>query len=262
MSLAVLMNAVMILACFAPLASGTRQAQLRNQEHTGVHSNWVTHGQSTDTSSDADSWETQSDSATDLNDAPQPAPPGLAASPAAAAAASPAAYSAASPMAAEEEQKLDEQMLEAEMDVMNTSDPNVALKEELAALMWLESELRTKYAGMDEESYKVKIAAMEISVANETTPGMAKMLGDMRRDMHRFAAPFYRRVLLEQINDVVRKQKNVLAKIEKAKAAAQAASIEDDEPKPSKDEPENAGASSLTSSFLVLLCAASVSAAF
>merc|ERR1740139_1815675 len=99
-------------------------------------------------------------------------------------------------------------------EAMNPEDPQAQMKEELAALSWLEDELQDKYDGMEDENYRAKIAIAEMSLANETTPGTARMLGDMRREMHALAAPFFQKVLKEQMADIRRQKVSLLAKME------------------------------------------------
>lgn len=192
-----------------------------------------------DTDNDAD----DSSDSDDSDSAPAPAAAAVAGPALAPAAAAPAAATAPPGVAPDEEAaatvpevtsthgELEAnmgEMLKAEMEVMTPDDPNQALKQELSALYWLEEELKKKYASMDEEAYRVKIMSAEMMMANETTPGVAKMLGDMRRDMHKFAAPFYRKVLLEQLDSVQAKQKAILDKIEKTKKSSQIREVDEE----------------------------------
>lgn len=107
-----------------------------------------------------------------------------------------------------------EAMVAAEREAMNASDPTSKLKEELAALAWLEDELFEKQNGLNEEVYRGKVAAAEAAVAKDTSPGVAKMLGDMRLEMHALAVPFYSQVLEQQITEVKAKQQALLAQLE------------------------------------------------
>lgn len=88
-----------------------------------------------------------------------------------------------------------------------------AEEEELAGLLWLEKELKTKLANLQEKKYEERIAKEEALVANETTAGVADMLASMREQMHRFGAPFYEKVLKEEIVEVKKKQTKLLKKI-------------------------------------------------
>lgn len=95
-----------------------------------------------------------------------------------------------------------EMLLKAEEEVMNPADPQARAKQELAANIWLEEQLKEKLDDMSEVAYRAKIEKAEKAVAGETTPGVAKMLGNMRREMHNFAAPFYRQALEHQMAEV------------------------------------------------------------
>lgn len=106
-------------------------------------------------------------------------------------------------------------MVEAERVALDPSDPLAKLKGELAAQVWLEDQLEEKVDDMKEEVYRGKIAIAEGAVAKETTPGMANMLGDMRREMHALAAPFYSKVLRGQIAEIKVREKELLAEIER-----------------------------------------------
>merc|ERR1719238_1113611 len=94
-----------------------------------------------------------------------------------------------------------------------TNTSKSADEEELAGLLWLEKELNTKLTDLQEKKYEDKIAKEQKLVANETTAGVAGMLAAMREQMHRFGAPFYEKVLKEEIKDVKKKQQVLLKKI-------------------------------------------------
>lgn len=114
---------------------------------------------------------------------------------------------------AETVQQMDK-MVEMERRIMDPADPLSKLKEELAATVWLREQLEEKDNDMKEEVYRGKIAIAQEAVAKETTPGVARMLGDMRREMHALAAPFYSKVIREQIASLQAKEKGLLAQIE------------------------------------------------
>jgi len=114
---------------------------------------------------------------------------------------------------AETVQQMDK-MVEMERRIMDPADPLSKLKEELAATVWLREQLEEKDNDMKEEVYRGKIAITQEAVAKETTPGVARMLGDMRREMHALAAPFYSKVIREQIASLQAKEKGLLAQIE------------------------------------------------
>merc|ERR1719380_494424 len=94
-----------------------------------------------------------------------------------------------------------------------TNTTKSADEEELAGLLWLEKELNTKLSDLQEKKYEERIAKEQKLVANETTAGVAGMLAAMREQMHRFGAPFYEKVLKEEIKDVKKKQQVLLKKI-------------------------------------------------
>jgi len=119
-----------------------------------------------------------------------------------------------------------QEMVDAEKAVMNPQDPLSQLRQQLAAYAWFEDKLFAELAGMSEDVYRGKIAKAEALVAKDTTPGVAKMLGDMRREMHALAAPFYTKVLEEQIADVQAKQKVILAQIEAMEGVATPAPLQ------------------------------------
>jgi len=108
-----------------------------------------------------------------------------------------------------------------------------AEEEELAGLLWLEKELKTKLADLQEKKYEERIAREEKLVANETTAGVADMLASMREQMHRFGAPFYEKVLKEEIVEVKKKQTKLLQKINEGEDE------EDDEEEDEEDEEDD-----------------------
>lgn len=145
--------------------------------------------------------------------------------------AAPAAIEAApaAPAAQVMEAKMQE-MVDAEKAVMNPQDPLSQLRQQLAAYAWFEDKLFAELAGMSEDVYRGKIAKAEALVAKDTTPGVAKMLGDMRREMHALAAPMYTKVLEEQITEVQAKQKVILAQIAALEAGPTPAPLAVEEP--------------------------------
>merc|ERR1719281_2206676 len=94
-----------------------------------------------------------------------------------------------------------------------TNTTKSADEEELAGLLWLEKELNTKLTDLQEKRYEDKIAKEQKLVANETTAGVAGMLAAMREQMHRFGAPFYEKVLKDEIREVKKKQQVLLKKL-------------------------------------------------
>eukprot|EP00929_Paragymnodinium_shiwhaense_P013743 TRINITY_DN121596_c0_g1_i1.p1 TRINITY_DN121596_c0_g1~~TRINITY_DN121596_c0_g1_i1.p1 ORF type:complete len:385 (-),score=101.91 TRINITY_DN121596_c0_g1_i1:189-1343(-) len=127
------------------------------------------------------------------------------------------------------------QFVDAERDVINPDDPESQLKEELAAITWLLDDLQEMNDGLSEDAYRAKIATAQAELAKEATPGTAQMLGDMRREMHQLAAPFFGKVLRENMEELKQRQKEILAELEgkqppKRNKAADAADDEGDEP--------------------------------
>lgn len=108
-----------------------------------------------------------------------------------------------------------DKMVEAEREVINQSDPLSQLKEELAATEWLEDQLAEKMTDMKEEVYRAKIVSAEQALSKETgSPGTAEMLGDMRLQMHALAAPFYNKVLEEEMDGLKERKHSLVEKIE------------------------------------------------
>lgn len=114
---------------------------------------------------------------------------------------------------AETVEEMDE-MVEAEKEVLNPLDPLSILKEQLSANVWLQEELEEKQNSLKEEVYRAKLANDVEAVARETTPGVAEMLGDMRRQMHSLAAPFYEKAVEDQLKDLKTREKSLLEQIE------------------------------------------------
>ena len=91
--------------------------------------------------------------------------------------------------------QMHEMMEQAEemFDEHNVSDPRNHHKEELAGLMYIEEVYEQKLDELDDENYAKEIEKEEGPVANETSPGLANMLGEMREEMHQYAIPFYKK---------------------------------------------------------------------
>jgi len=89
---------------------------------------------------------------------------------------------------------------------------------------------------MNDEEYKKKIEKEEKPVADETSPGLANMLGEMREDMHEYALPFYKKVLKEKIEQVQKDQHQLVLSI--ADDARQAEKKEKEEKEPEKEKEE------------------------
>jgi len=118
-------------------------------------------------------------------------------------------------MTREDMQAIINDMLEAERETMNVSDPVSPLKEELAADTWLEDRLREQEDNLKQQVYRAKIAEGEAAVARETNnAGVARMLGKMRREMYGFAAPFYAKAVRQEIASIEKRQQALVMQIE------------------------------------------------
>lgn len=126
-----------------------------------------------------------------------------------------------------------DEMVKAEKEVLNPTDPLSILKEQLSANVWLQEELEEKQDSLKEEVYRAKLANDVEAVARETTPGVAQMLGDMRRQMHSLAAPFYVKAIDGQLKDLKAREKSLLEQISAAESAPESTT-----PAPVKKEVE------------------------
>merc|ERR1719409_1813411 len=92
---------------------------------------------------------------------------------------------------------------------------------------------------MNDEEYRKKIEKEEKPVADETSPGLANMLGEMREDMHEYALPFYKKVLKEKIESIQKDQHQlVLAIADDTKEAEKKEKEEKEEKEPEKEKEE------------------------
>lgn len=87
---------------------------------------------------------------------------------------------------------------------------------------------------------KKKIEKEEKPVAEETSPGLANMLGEMREDMHEYAMPFYKKVLKEKIESLEKDQHQLVLVIadeaKQAEAKVEKGEKEEKEPAEEKEE--------------------------
>lgn len=134
-------------------------------------------------------------------------------------------------------------MVEAEKAVLKPEDPISQMKKELAATEWLEDQLAEKITDMKETVYRAKIASAEQVLAKESgSPGTAAMLADMRLQMHALAAPFYNKVLEQEMDGLKAREKALLKKIEDAEENRTAgAELEKEEEKVEADGQAGAG---------------------
>eukprot|EP00929_Paragymnodinium_shiwhaense_P112672 TRINITY_DN8093_c0_g1_i1.p1 TRINITY_DN8093_c0_g1~~TRINITY_DN8093_c0_g1_i1.p1 ORF type:complete len:348 (+),score=142.58 TRINITY_DN8093_c0_g1_i1:221-1264(+) len=147
-----------------------------------------------------------------------------------------------------------DKMVEAEKEVINPQDPVSMLKEELAAVEWLQDELSEKEDSMKEEVYRAKIVTAEQALAKETgSPGTAAMLADMRLQMHALAAPFYTKVLKEEMAGLQARKKELVNQIETAEGKTAEEEIEEDSEKAEKPEPEKKSSSGIDWTIVLLV---------
>jgi len=103
-----------------------------------------------------------------------------------------------------------------------------------------ETKLEAQLDALKKENYEAKIDAEVAKVKEETqTTALAEMLGDMRKEMHQFAVPFFKEHLEEKLEKVEKKEK----KLEKEVAKEQKEEKKDGgEKKESKEEEKKAAA--------------------
>jgi len=137
-----------------------------------------------DSEADADTSADSEDSDDDVvSKGPAPAP---------AAAAAPSGAPAPGPLTEhlkeDEEVEMQKMMSDASdmLEDHGIDNPRSKHKQELAGLMWIEETLEEKLDSLNDEEYKKKIEKEEKPVADETSPGLANMLGEMREDMHEY----------------------------------------------------------------------------
>lgn len=102
--------------------------------------------------------------------------------------------------------------------------------------MWIEETLEDKLDSMNDEAYRKEIEKQEKPVADETSPGLANMLGEMREDMHEYALPFYKKVLKKKIEELQKEQHQLVLSI--ADDDKEAEKKEEKEPEKEEKEPE------------------------
>jgi len=159
--------------------------------------------------------------------------------PAPAAAAAPSTAPAPGPVLKEDEAIQMQDMMSDAADMLSDhgiDNPRSKHKQELAGLMWIEETLEEKLDSMNDEEYKKKIEKEEKPVAEETSPGLANMLGEMREDMHEYALPFYKKVLKEKIEQIEKDQHQLILSIAADNVEAQKKEKEEKEPEKEKEE--------------------------
>jgi len=124
-------------------------------------------------------------------------------------------------------------LLQSEEEVMDPRSDRAQLQREVVGLIWLEQVLSENLNTMNEKNFMAKIAATQAALRADTSPATAAMLGRMRSEVHEFSAPFFRKVVEEELFRIRAKQKMLLNKI------AQMDGREEEEKEPEKDpEPE------------------------
>lgn len=227
-----------------------------------------------DADTSADSEDTDDDVAVTVK-GPAPAP---------AAAAAPSTAPAPGPLTEhlkeDEEVQMQEMMMDASemLEDHGIDNPRSKHKQELAGLMWIEETLEDKLDSLNDEEYKKKIEKEEKPVADETSPGLANMLGEMREDMHEYALPFYKKVLKEKIEEVQKDQHQLVLAIaddtkeaekkekeekepEKEKEEKKKEEIEEPAPAPVEEEPKKGGRSVGNNTIFIAAAAVAVLAA-
>jgi len=104
-------------------------------------------------------------------------------------------------------------VLSANMPLLTPENSTLPTKKRLEILLKFEEQLRAMNASMQGPAYREKVHAEQQVLANETTPGLAMMLTDMRLDMHALAAPYFREVLEKEIEQVRNRQVQLMGHI-------------------------------------------------
>lgn len=187
--------------------------------------------------------DTDDDNDDDDSDVGVPAP-AVAVAPAAVVAAAPVSGAAPAPSVEVAENtavQMHEMMEQAEemFEDHNVSDPRNKHKEELAGLMYIENVYEEKLDDLEDENYAKEIEKEEVPVANETSPGLANMLGEMREEMHQYAIPFYKKFLKEKIKEAQDQQKKLVTEIAEDQGVKEEAKVEEPvaTPKPVESKP-------------------------
>jgi len=140
----------------------------------------------------------------------------------------------------EEDKKQMREMMAEASDMLKdhgVSDVKSKHKEDLARLMMMEEKLESKLDAVNGEAYKDTIAREKKPVAEETTPGLANMLGEMREDMHEYVLPFYKDELEDKIEDLQKEQHQLVQSIAAdGKGSEKEAVKEEKEPEKEKKE--------------------------
>lgn len=101
-------------------------------------------------------------------------------------------------------------------------------REKVAALLWLEGRLRDLGRGLDEQVFQEKAEESERAAASQISmPETVNTLAEMRKEMHRFAAPVYQKAVEEELATVSARREALLKDI-----------LEDTPMKPLPEEPK------------------------
>jgi len=188
-----------------------------------------------DADTSADSEDTDDDVSVNMVSSKGPAP-------APAAVAAPSGSPAPGPLTEhlKEDEEVEMQTMMSDASEMledhGVDNPRSKHKQELAGLMWIEETLEDKLDSLNDEEYKKKIEKEEKPVAEETSPGLANMLGEMREDMHEYALPFYKKVLKQKIEEVQKDQHQLVLAIADDTKEAEKKEKEEKEPEKEKEE--------------------------
>mmetsp|Transcript_142956 Transcript_142956/g.456789 ORF Transcript_142956/g.456789 Transcript_142956/m.456789 type:complete len:267 (+) Transcript_142956:67-867(+) len=96
-------------------------------------------------------------------------------------------------------------------------DPLRKKREQVAAMLWLEARLRELRQGLDEQHFASMAAEGERQAASEVSmPETVNTLGEMRKEVHRFAAPVYQKAVEEELISVASRREELLRELAEA----------------------------------------------
>lgn len=104
-------------------------------------------------------------------------------------------------------------LLQSEEEVMDPQSQKAKLQREVVSLIWLEQVLTENLKTMNSENFMAKLVATRAALRQDTSPATAAMLERMRSEVQQFNAPFFRKVVEEELVKIRREQKVLLAKI-------------------------------------------------
>mmetsp|Transcript_17889 Transcript_17889/g.46239 ORF Transcript_17889/g.46239 Transcript_17889/m.46239 type:complete len:242 (+) Transcript_17889:79-804(+) len=113
-------------------------------------------------------------------------------------------------------------------------DPLRKKREQVAAMLWLEARLRELSQGLDEKHFESMAEEGERQAASEVSmPEMVNTLGEMRKEVHRFAAPVYQKAVEEELISMASRREELLRELAEATPMA---SLPEDPAKGEKEE--------------------------